>query len=77
MSETTGMWRALGLWMLSISLAFLLGLSGYRLWQGMQEGSEAGVQDGLIMVALYGMCFLAAMFAGLLSRKSTPPRSPR
>ena len=70
MSETTGKWRAIGLWFVAAYHALLVGGSFYRLWQGIQAGSDIGIRRGLIMIAVYGMCFLAAALAIFLSRKA-------
>ena len=76
MSDTTVKWRAIGLWFVAASLALLAGGSFYRLWEGIQAGSDIGIRRGLIMVAVYGGCFLCAMLAIFLSRKATHSQPP-
>jgi hypothetical protein len=69
MSKTISIWRAIGLWFVAGCLALLVGGSFYRLWEGIQAGSGTGIRRGLMMVAVYGGCFLCAMLGILLNRR--------
>ena len=74
--KMTSIWRAIGLRFVAACLALLVGGSFYRLWEGIRDGSGTGIWRGLIMVAVYGGCFLCAMLAIFLSRKLPHEQPP-
>jgi hypothetical protein len=76
MNEKTRKWLAIGLWIIATTHALFVAGSCYRLWEGIQDGSDVGIRRALSMIAFYGMCFLVAMLAIKLSRKAAQQQAP-